>query len=146
MLLRRRDSIYAYLLAVVIDDADSGVTRVLRGADLLDNTPRQIYVQQALGLPTPQYAHVPVVCEPDGSKLAKSRRSLRVDTGAPLAQLQLIFDLLGLDPPADLAHAGIDAAWRWAIAHWSLERVPRRHSSAAASRGAMTRSTRPHVR
>ncbi len=125
LLLKRRDQIYAYLLAVVVDDADSGVTHVLRGADLLDNTPRQIYLQQALGLRTPNYAHVPLICEPDGAKLAKSRRSLRVDADAPLAQLQLIFDLLGLAPPADLPQAGLDAAWRWAIARWALPRVPK---------------------
>jgi glutamyl-Q tRNA(Asp) synthetase len=128
LLLRRRDSIYAYLLAVVVDDAATGVTRVLRGADLLDNTPRQIYVQQALGLPTPQYAHVPLICEPNGSKLAKSRRSLRLEPEAPLEQLRLVFDLLGLDPPDDLSHAGIDAAWRWATARWELGCVPRVHS------------------
>src|SRR5271166_2789484 len=125
LLLRRRDQIVAYLLAVVVDDADAGVTRVLRGADLLDNTPRQIYVQQALGLRTPSYAHVPLICEPDGAKLAKSRRSLRLDADAPLAQLLLVFDLLGLEPPADLRHAGIATAWRWAIAHWDLRRVPK---------------------
>jgi glutamyl-Q tRNA(Asp) synthetase len=125
LLLKRRDSIYAYLLAVVVDDADAGITRVLRGADLLDNTPRQIYLQQALELHTPSYAHVPLICEPDGAKLAKSRRSLRLDADAPLAQLLLIFDLLGLDPPVELRQSGIDAAWRWAIAHWELRRVPK---------------------
>ncbi len=125
LLLKRRDQIVAYLLAVVVDDADAGVTRVLRGADLLDNTPRQIYLQQALGFRTPSYAHVPLICEPDGAKLAKSSRSLRLDADAPLAQLLLIFDLLGLEPPADLRHAGIDAAWRWAIGRWDLRLVPK---------------------
>ena len=110
---------------MVVDDAESGVTRVLRGADLLDNTPRQIYLQQALGLRTPSYAHVPLICEPDGAKLAKSRRSLRLDADAPLTQLLLVFSLLGLDPPADLRESRIDAAWRWAIAHWDLRRVPK---------------------
>src|SRR5208282_3054977 len=125
ILLKRRDRIYAYVLAVVVDDADSGVTHVLRGADLLDNTPRQIYLQQALGLPTPIYAHVPLITEPEGAKLAKSKRSVRLDRNTPPAQLRLVFDLLGLAPPEDLARMRIDAAWRWGIAHWELRRVPK---------------------
>jgi len=98
---------------------------VLRGADLLDNTPRQIYLQQALGLPTPIYAHVPLITEPEGAKLAKSKRSVRLDRNTPPAQLRLVFDLLGLAPPEDLARMRIDAAWRWGIAHWELRRVPK---------------------
>lgn len=125
ILLKRRDRIYAYVLAVVVDDAGSGVTHVLRGADLLDNTPRQIYLQQALGLPTPTYAHIPLISEPDGAKLAKSKRSVRLDANTPAAQLRRVFDLLGLAPPADLAQVSIEAAWRWAIAHWELRRVPK---------------------
>jgi glutamyl-Q tRNA(Asp) synthetase len=114
------------VLAVVVDDADTGVTHVVRGADLLDNTPRQIYLQQALGLPTPAYAHVPVISEPDGTKLAKSRRSLRLDAGAPMAQLLLVFELLGLSPPDNLLHASIGEAWNWAIAQGGTWRVYRR--------------------
>src|SRR5579862_4254783 len=78
--LRRRDRLFSYLLAVVVDDAAQGVTHVVRGADLLDNTPRQIYLQGALGLPTPRYAHVPALVEADGSKLAKSARRDRKST------------------------------------------------------------------
>jgi glutamyl-Q tRNA(Asp) synthetase len=125
LLLKRRDQIFAYVLAVVVDDADTGVTHVLRGADLLDNTPRQIYLQQALGLPTPHYAHVPVISEPDGTKLAKSRRSLRLDAGAPMAQLLLVFKLLGLSPPDNLLHTSIGEAWNWATARWDLARLPK---------------------
>ena len=84
-ILRRRDQIFAYLLAVVVDDAAQGVTHVVRGADLLDNTPRQIYLQRALGLQQPAYAHVPVLTEPDGAKLAKSRRSVRLAADSALA-------------------------------------------------------------
>ena len=65
---RRRDGFFAYLLAVVVDDAAQGVTHVVRGADLLADTPRQIYLQRSLGLPTPRYAHVPVLVESDGSQ------------------------------------------------------------------------------
>lgn len=125
LLLRRRDGIHAYVLAVVVDDAAQGVTHVMRGADLLDNTPRQIYLQQELNLAEPRYAHVPVITEPDGAKLAKSRRSLRLDGSSPLPQLLTVFELLGLGPPACLREATIDEAWRWAVARWDVRRLPR---------------------
>ena len=126
IILRRRDRIYAYVLAVTVDDAAQGVTHIVRGADLLDNTPRQIYLQRQLGLPEPRYAHVPVLTEPDGGKLAKSRRSVRLSADSPLPQLGLVFSLLGLAPPPSLAHGTIAEAWRWAIAQWNLEGVPKR--------------------
>jgi len=104
-ILKRRDQLYAYALAVVVDDAAQGVTHVVRGADLLDNTPRQIYLQRELGLPLPRYAHVPVLTEPDDTKLAKSRRSVRVDSVEALPQLLAVFSMLGLPVPASLAGA-----------------------------------------
>jgi glutamyl-Q tRNA(Asp) synthetase len=73
IILKRRDQLFAYVLAVVVDDAAQGITHVVRGADLLDNTPRQIYLQRLLGASQPGYAHVPVLTEPDDSKLAKSQ-------------------------------------------------------------------------
>jgi glutamyl-Q tRNA(Asp) synthetase len=124
--LRRRDRIIAYVLSVVIDDAAQGVTHIVRGADLLDNTPRQLYLQRRLGLSEPIYAHVPVLTEADDSKLAKSRRSVRVGADSPLPQLLSVFRLLGLTPPAALGAAGIHEAWEWAIAEWSIGKVPRR--------------------
>jgi glutamyl-Q tRNA(Asp) synthetase len=126
VILKRRDQLFAYLLAVVVDDAAQGVTHVVRGADLLDNTPRQIYLQRLLGLPAPAYAHVPVLVEPDGSKLAKSARSAPLRERTAQAQLLHIFDLLGLEPPADLATATLGEAWTWAIARWDTKRVGRR--------------------
>ena len=126
VILKRRDHIYAYLLAVVVDDAEQRVTHVVRGADLLDNTPRQIYLQQRLGLSPPQYAHVPVLTEPDDAKLAKSRRSVRLDVQQALPQLLSVFSLLGLAPPISLKGSTLTHAWEWAIAHWDMERVPKR--------------------
>jgi glutamyl-Q tRNA(Asp) synthetase len=110
----------------VVDDAAQGVTHIVRGADLLDNTPRQIYLQRRLTLPEPLYAHVPVLTEADDAKLAKSRRSVRVGGNAPLPQLLSVFSLLGLEPPDELQSAAIHEAWRWAIAQWSAGKVPRR--------------------
>jgi len=126
IILKRRDRLFAYVLAVVVDDAAQGITHIVRGADLLDNTPRQIYLQQQLGLPLPVYAHVPVLTEPDDTKLAKSRRSVGVDSVSALPQLLAIFSMLGLPVPASLAGATTTQAWDWAIAHWDIRKVPKR--------------------
>jgi len=126
VILKRRDQIFAYLLAVVVDDAAQGVTHVVRGADLLDNTPRQIYLQRLLGLPLPAYAHVPVLTEPDDTKLAKSRRSVPMDADSALPQLLTVFSMLGLAPPDSLAAESLAAAWAWAIGQWDIEKVPKR--------------------
>jgi glutamyl-Q tRNA(Asp) synthetase len=126
VILQRRDQIFAYLLAVVVDDAAQGVTHVVRGADLLDNTPRQIYLQQRLGLAQPIYAHVPVLMEPDRGKLSKSRRSVRLSASAPIAQLLAVFSLLGLNAPPSAEFRAIREVWSWAIAQWDINNVPKR--------------------
>jgi glutamyl-Q tRNA(Asp) synthetase len=129
MLIRRRDQLFAYVLAVVVDDAAERVTHVVRGADLLDNTPRQIHLQRLLGLPAPDYAHVPLLMEPDGKKLAKSSRSVQLDGGTPLPLLIKVFDLLNLSPPPELNLATVPEAWSWATVKWNIDRVPRRLTS-----------------
>jgi glutamyl-Q tRNA(Asp) synthetase len=124
LILRRRDGIIAYLLAVVADDADQGVTHVVRGADLLEHTPAQIYLQRALRLATPIYAHVPALVEADGMKLAKSRRSLHLVASAPEAQLMQVFELLGLQLTG-LQGDGLPRLWDRAISRWRIEGVPK---------------------
>jgi glutamyl-Q tRNA(Asp) synthetase len=126
VILKRRDQVFAYLLAVVVDDAEQGVTHIVRGADLLDNTPRQIYLQECLSLPRPEYAHVPVLTESDDSKLAKSRRSVSVDPAAALPQLLSVFSMLGLAAPPTLARGTLAEAWDWAIGNWAIKRIPKR--------------------
>jgi glutamyl-Q tRNA(Asp) synthetase len=126
LILKRRDGWFAYLLAVVVDDAYQGVTKIVRGADLLDHTAAQIYLQKQLGLPTPAYAHVPALVEPDGSKLSKAARSVPLDPQAALRQLLYVFELLGLAPPVSLARAPLAGAWSWAVEHWDLRRLARR--------------------
>jgi glutamyl-Q tRNA(Asp) synthetase len=128
LILRRRDRLFSYLLAVVVDDAAQGVTHIVRGADLLDNTPRQIYLQQELAVPTPAYAHVPVLVEADGSKLAKSARSVPLDPDRAQGQLLAVFELLGLEPPSQIADAGIGAAWDWARGRWDVKRLASRQT------------------
>ena len=100
---------------------------------LLDNTPRQIYVQRCLGFNSPHYAHVPVLTEPDGKKLAKSRRSVTADNDVPLPQLLSVFSLLGMSPPAELRFAQLATTWSWAIASWHKKTVPKRLNLQATS-------------
>jgi glutamyl-Q tRNA(Asp) synthetase len=125
IILKRRDRIFAYVLAVVVDDAAQGVTHIVRGADLLDNTPRQIVLQRLLGAAQPRYAHVPVLTEADNRKLAKSKRSMHLSADIPLPQLLIVFSLLGLEPPLALKQASLPEAWDWAIGAWRINRVPK---------------------
>ncbi|AZC26035.1 MULTISPECIES: tRNA glutamyl-Q(34) synthetase GluQRS [Pseudomonas] len=123
--IRRRDGLYAYQLAVVLDDAWQGITDIVRGADLLDSTPRQLYLQELLGLPQPRYLHVPLITQPDGHKLGKSYRSppLTEDQAPPL--LLRALRALGQKPPADLADASVAEIMRWGIHHWDASLIPR---------------------
>lgn len=121
--VRRRDGAFAYHLAVVVDDARVGVTEVVRGADLLASTPRQILLQRALGLPTPAYGHLPVLTEPDGRKLAKSRHALPLDAGAAPRQLWQTLSWLEQSPPPELARTSVRELWAWAIPNWNPARI-----------------------
>lgn len=101
--LRRNDGLYAYQLACVVDDAFQGITEVVRGADLLDSTPRQIYLQRLLGLPTPRYLHLPLALDAQGHKLSKSTQALPVDPTDPLPALRRALDFLGQHAPTGIA-------------------------------------------
>ncbi len=122
--LRRADGCWAYQLAVVVDDHDQGITDVVRGADLLDSTPRQILLQQALGLPTPRYLHLPLLLDAQGHKLSKSSAAAPLDPANPLPALQQAWVWLGQDAAA-LAHHTEVADWlQQAIEHFVPERLP----------------------
>lgn len=121
--VRRKDGQAAYHLAVVLDDADSGVTEVVRGADLLTSTPRQILLQRALGLPSPRYGHLPVLAEPDGRKLAKSRRAVPLAPAEASRQLWQVLKWLEQAPPTELAGAPVREIWAWAIPNWRPGRL-----------------------
>jgi glutamyl-Q tRNA(Asp) synthetase len=112
--LRRADGYWAYQLAVVVDDADQGMTDIVRGADLLESTPRQILLQQALGVPMPRYAHLPLVVDSEGRKLSKSLAALPIDAGDPLPALRAAWRALGQAPSAlqriDSIRAALDVA------------------------------------
>jgi glutamyl-Q tRNA(Asp) synthetase len=121
----RRDGIIAYQLAVVVDDSAQHVTQVVRGADLLDNTPRQLLLFRLLGLTPPRYAHVPVLADRSQQKLSKHTHATAVGARSPGENLSLVLALLGHDPPKMLHSALPRDLLDWAIAHWRLERVPR---------------------
>ncbi len=121
VVVRRRDGVFAYQLAVVVDDARQAVTDVVRGADLLDNTPWQIALQRALGLPTPRYCHLPLVLERQGGKLSKSRRSLALDPRRAGTQLYQALTLLRQAPPLTLELEPPAVILAWATSQWSVE-------------------------
>lgn len=125
VVVRRRDGVHAYQLAVTVDDAAQAVTSVVRGADLLPSTAWQIALCEALGLPALSYAHVPLVVEPDGAKLAKSRHSVPLDPLDAGAWIFKALRLLRQDPPDELAREPAPSALRWGADHWSLARLAR---------------------
>lgn len=120
--IRRADGYFAYQLAVVIDDAASGVTEVVRGADLLDSTFRQQYLQSLLGYPAPDYLHLPLVVDQHGQKLSKQQQAEPVNTLEPVVVLQQTLARLGqpVNPDIDT----LDDFWRWAQMHWDESRIP----------------------
>jgi len=130
--LRRADGFFAYQLAVVVDDAEQGITHVVRGADLLESTPRQIFLQRLLGLPMLQYAHLPVAVNAAGEKLSKQTRAAALDNTKPQTALWDALAFLGQLPPPELRRSGLAEIWQWARAHWDMARVPRRQSQSAA--------------
>jgi glutamyl-Q tRNA(Asp) synthetase len=123
--LKRADGLYAYQLAVVVDDAAQGITRIVRGADLLDSTPRQIYLQHLLGMPTPEYVHLPVATNAAGEKLSKQTLAAPLDATAPVPAICKALNFLGQSLDPQLHHAGLDELWRWALDNWRLAAVPK---------------------
>ena len=118
----RADGFPAYQLAVVVDDAYQRITEIVRGADLLDSTLRQICLQQKLKLATPAYAHVPMVVDPSGDKLSKRRMADPVTSRNPAKALEVSLRLLGQQPPTGRS---LPELWDWALANWAIENVPR---------------------
>ncbi len=114
--VKRADGLWAYQLAVVVDDALQGVTHVVRGADLLDNTPRQILLQKALGYPTPVYMHIPIVTDANGQKLSKQTKAKAVSCADPLPVLEAAFEFLGFQK---ISAKSLDAFWMSAVDCWA---------------------------
>lgn len=123
--LKRADALFAYQLAVVVDDAAQGITHVVRGADLLDSTSRQIYLQRSLGFPTPSYVHVPAATNVNGEKLSKQTRAPALDKKHPQRDLWQALRFLGQNPPTELEQAPVADVWQWATAQWRITNIPR---------------------
>lgn len=121
--LKRADGLFAYQLAVVVDDALQKVTHIVRGADLLASTPRQIYLQQLLGYPQPQYAHLPLAINRSGEKLSKQTLAAPVVRAEASTQLWYALDFLGQKPPHALQHSTCHTLWQWALDNWHLANI-----------------------
>lgn len=123
--LRRADGVFAYQLAVVVDDAEQKITHVVRGEDLLDSTPRQIYLQQLLGYLEPSYMHLPVVTNRNGKKLSKQTRATPVERARAVPQLIAASRFLGQTPPTELLKSDLSVFWQWALENWQSSQIPR---------------------
>jgi len=121
--VKRADGLFAYQLAVVVDDATQGMTHVVRGADLLNSTPRQIHLQHLLELNTPAYMHLPVVVNAAGEKLSKQTLATPVDVSQPAATLIRVLDFLQQQPPAELAKRDVRTVLDWAVKHWDAKKL-----------------------
>ena len=121
--VKRADGFFAYQLAVVVDDAFQGITHIVRGADLLDSTPRQIYLQRLLGLRIPQYMHLPVAVNATGEKLSKQTLAAPVDETHPVGTMLRVLSFLRQQPPTELAGKDITTILDWAIQNWDAEKL-----------------------
>ena len=122
-ILKRKDNIIAYQFAVVLDDARQAVNHVVRGMDLLDSTPKQIYLQHILNLPSPHYLHVPILVDADGFKLSKQTLATAVDLTAPNRVLFQLLDWLRQHPPIELQNENVDEILKWAIENWNVAQL-----------------------
>ncbi len=123
--IRRADGYTAYQLAVVVDDADQGINQVVRGADLLLSTPRQLWLQELLGFPRPEYAHVPLLLDSQGRKLSKQDQAHPLSDRNPLPALLFSWRFLGQAPPEETP-SSVQEFWKWAKTHWNIGTVPSR--------------------
>ncbi|OGS92431.1 MAG: tRNA glutamyl-Q(34) synthetase GluQRS [Gallionellales bacterium GWA2_60_18] len=121
--VKRADGLFAYQLAVVVDDAFQHITHVVRGADLLHSTPRQLWLQRLLGLSTPHYLHLPIAVNAQGEKLSKQTLAPAITTDEVVATLISVLDFLRQQPPAELLQGSIEEVLDWAAHNWQPERM-----------------------
>ena len=121
--IKRADGLFSYQLAVVVDDAMQGITHVVRGADLLQSTTRQIYLQQCMGYCTPTYAHIPLVLNSQGQKLSKQTLASALPLDNILATLVSAFNFLPYLPQPVPSFSSLPALWQWAFTHWQLDHI-----------------------
>ena len=124
-IIKRKDGLYAYQLAVVADDIEQGITHIVRGCDLLEPTARQLTFYQTLGEKPPQYAHIPLAVTDQGYKLSKQNKAPAIDINHPHPSLLQALAFLGQKPPNELIELSVTAIIEWAVKHWSLDNVPK---------------------
>ena len=125
-IVKRADGQFAYQLAVVVDDAEQNISEIVLGSDLLDSTPRQIYIQKILSLPQPDYAHIPVIVNADNEKLSKQTMASPVKKNEAARNLYTALNYLEQRPPGELQNAAITELWDWAISHWDIDNISSR--------------------
>ncbi len=130
--VRRADNLIAYQLAVVVDDAEQDMTHIVRGVDLLESTPRQIYLQQLLELPTPAYLHLPVAVNSAGDKLGKQTRARHIGRDQKTTLMLDVLSFLRQELPTSPGDARIDELLDWAIEHWEVSHIPARRALPSA--------------
>jgi len=123
--IRRRDGLFSYQLAVVVDDAEQGITEVFRGTDLLDSTPRQVYLQQQLGYSPPLYFHCPIAVNAAGQKLSKQNLAPAIAAKNPSKPLIMAMNFLGQAVPQELFTASAAEIIEWGVHYWDVNRIPR---------------------
>ena len=123
-ILQRKDGLFAYQLAVVVDDARQGITHVIRGADLYQQTPRQMLLQACLGLPTPDYGHIPLILNSSGQKLSKQNLATAITPAQAPQLISQALRRLGQNPPATLLGAPVAEQLAWGIASWERNNIP----------------------
>jgi len=124
-ILRRKDGLFAYQLAVVVDDITQGITHVIRGSDLLDSSPRQCQLFDLLNYPRPTFGHLPVIVNPQGQKLSKQTFATPIDSGLASANMTQALARLGHTPPAELQQGSCTEQLNWACQHWQRSQLPR---------------------
>jgi glutamyl-Q tRNA(Asp) synthetase len=129
----RADGVYSFHLASAVDEAELGITDVVRGSDLLESSARQIYVMSMLHLPPPRYVHLPVALDFSGAKLSKQSGARAVDAAQPVAALCAVMRFLNQPVPAEVELASLEQFWAHALEHWELARVGARRSARAPS-------------
>ncbi|MDH5767143.1 MAG: tRNA glutamyl-Q(34) synthetase GluQRS [Gammaproteobacteria bacterium] len=123
-IVKRRDGLFAYQLAVVIDDEFQQITDIVRGVDLLDSTPRQIYLQQSLNFHTPGYAHLPIAVNTLGDKLSKQTGAHGINKRHAVSELVKAMNFLGQTTEPGLENASLNTFWQWSMENWQLARIP----------------------
>ncbi|OED45019.1 tRNA glutamyl-Q(34) synthetase GluQRS [Endozoicomonas sp. (ex Bugula neritina AB1)] len=127
-IVQRKEKLYAYQLAVCVDDAFQKVTHVVRGHDLIDSTPRQICLQSIMEISSPVYAHIPVIIQDNGDKLSKQNFAPELPLSEPRPLLLKALQALGQQPPLDLQNNSVDDMIRWGVQNWAMEKIAKKAS------------------